>query len=162
MGKTREEIAVELAAKDGRPWPPTEPNLEAAYLHNADVIIEQQKPVMPIEAPGVEGLCFYCKGEAWVNGKPCPECNPVGLPKEKVYPKWAQAIVDEKAKKEAKTKAAEMRATKPIKLNKGQFWCSKCNAPHYSAKAAGIKHSKYQIEVPIRPAPEEPPLEKEA
>ena len=83
----RTNVAQELAARDGRSWEGLSPGMVNAYLHNADVFIEQRNrpPVDEFTGKPVY-TCDKCQDKAYFAGKRCPECNPMGLPAAQVHP----------------------------------------------------------------------------
>ena len=87
MSENREHVARKLAEKDKREWDKLEEIMQNAYLHNADEDIKARAAI-PVEKGGsaVAVSCKVCGDKAYLDNKPCPECNPVGLPAEQVHP----------------------------------------------------------------------------
>ncbi len=89
----RLEIAQELAAKGGQQWEGLNEEMVNAYLHNADLVIEDRDRPPVDEVTGkVVYTCDRCQDKAYIGGTQCAECNPVGLPAEEVHP-HAVAVV---------------------------------------------------------------------
>ncbi len=87
MSEDRTKVAMDMAARAGADWETMDQVIRNAYLHNADVDI-QTRAAMPVEKGGtaVSFTCKVCGDQAYIGGKPCVECNPVGLPAEQVHP----------------------------------------------------------------------------
>jgi len=83
----RHNIAQELAAKDEQDFETLSEVMTNAYLHNADLVIEERTrpPVDEVTGKPLYS-CDRCQDKAYVGEKPCLECNPMGLPAEQVYP----------------------------------------------------------------------------
>lgn len=80
-------VARELAEKDGHKWETLGDIMVNAYLHNADLVIaERGRPVADLVTGKPLYTCERCQDKAYIHGKPCSECNPVGLPVEQVHP----------------------------------------------------------------------------
>ncbi len=121
----RQEVAKDFAKTEGYDFKTLGPEHQKAYLHNADVIIEQREAdvvAKKLEASGKE-VCYYCKGAKWMSkDKPCPECNPRGLSVETESPETTE---------------------KPLELKPGEYWCPKCQTIHRNSSNIGRKHLKY-------------------
>ncbi len=100
MSENRKDIAMAMAANDGHEWEKLPEMYQNAYLHNADEDIKVRAAV-PVDAKGgvVTVACKVCLDQAYVDGNPCPECNPVGLPAEDVHPGAAKVAVVDDSKK---------------------------------------------------------------
>ena len=85
--ENRDKIARGFAEKDKRVWDDLPDVMKSAYLHYADTDIKTRElaPVI-VDGKEVEFACKVCKDKAYIDGKPCPECNPVGLPAVDVHP----------------------------------------------------------------------------
>lgn len=123
----RHELAQEMAAKAGQTWEKLDEVMIKAYLHNADEAIRDREAIV---APPV---CRFCGGSGWVKSRPCHDCNPVGL----------NPPSEEKPEEEGK-KEIPPPTSKPRKLNKGQYFCTKCNGLHFEKKPSGQKHLKFK------------------
>lgn len=149
----RLKIAQEMAGKGDVPWDKLSDTMVGAYLHNADcAIAESEAKVTPV--PGSKEspyACPVCKDATVIDGKPCQECNPVGLPKEEVSTRHAEDARKVKAR-EAKAAAAKtLKEAKLVKkeaavasLKPGQYFCSKCDKTHKETSGLGKKHLSYK------------------
>ena len=124
----RQTVAKELAQRDGADWDSLSKVMVNAYLHNADLVIQERNPVTVNPGTGKpEYTCLYCKDTAFIESKPCWDCNPRGLPAEQVHPK--DETVDQTPKE---------RELKP-----GEYSCSKCSTIHRANSKLGKKHLQY-------------------
>ena len=83
------KVARELAAKSGISFDdiPETDIMRGAYLHNAEEAIKDRQGIEAVAAGTVPVVtCSHCQDKAFVNGEPCGECNPMGLPVEQVHP----------------------------------------------------------------------------
>ena len=132
-------VAKELAEKDGAGWDKLSQVMRNAYLHNADLVIQERNPT-PVESDTGKPIytCDRCKDKAYLGDKPCLECNPRGLPVEEVHPKGELILVspDEFIKQHPlKKPEAKERQPKP-----GEYYCARCNTPHRKTSKIGKKH----------------------
>ena len=83
----KEQVAHELASKDGCVFDDQTEVMKNAYLHNAEEAIKDRAEVAVNPVTGKAGFtCQRCEDKAYIDGKKCLECNPVGLPAEQVHP----------------------------------------------------------------------------
>ena len=84
----KEQVAHELASKDGCVFDDQTEVMKNAYLHNAEEAIKDRAgPDAVNPVTGKTGFtCQRCEDKAYIDGKKCLECNPVGLPAEQVHP----------------------------------------------------------------------------
>ncbi len=152
-------VAEELATKDGHAWEQLSEVMLNAYLHNAELVIEERNRSTPDPISGKPiYACEQCHDHAYIRGMPCRECNPVGLPVEQVHPgKLTLDNIDEAIdtlKKEGKDPRyttedddlteEEMKAAAQAKkeaeeaaeavratreLRPNEYRCSKCSKP---------------------------------
>ncbi len=94
--ETRTTIAIAMAKKDGHDWDKLSEEWRNSYLHNADTDIETRSAV-PVIVDGVvvTAVCKRCNDQGYIDGKPCLECNPVGLPADVVHPHVKHEVVEE-------------------------------------------------------------------
>lgn len=135
----REQVAKELADKDGRKFELLNEVLTKAYLHNADCAIadREQIAIASGKAEVATPICSVCKGIGWLGQEtPCHECNPVGLVNE---------VVPETAPETPQGEPPVVKDNKPHKLLPGEYICSKCAKPHRKTSKLGIKHLSLDI-----------------
>ncbi len=131
----RLKIAQELATKDGQDWEKLTDVMHKAYLHNADCAIADREGMVSPKTgePVIPLTCPYCKDEGFIGDAPCWDCNPVGLPKEEIYPvakKEEPASVIEKPKADSKASG---------------YICGRCNVKHMATSKIGKRHLKHQV-----------------
>ncbi|KKN38862.1 hypothetical protein LCGC14_0749170 [marine sediment metagenome] len=118
----RTTVAQELALKDGQDWERLSEVMANAYLHNADLVIEERdRPVADAITGKTLYTCERCQDRAYIHGNPCSECNPVGLPVEQVYP---EAVSEEAFKEPEKVDPRLVNLCDTCSLN-----IAECGAP---------------------------------
>ena len=168
----REKVAKELAEKDGAGWEGLNEIMKNAYLHNADLVIQERNPT-PVESDTGKPIytCDRCKDKAYLGDKPCLECNPRGLPVEEVHPvllievkhqgmpigevvevKEREDGLDVVAKlipegsdllKKIGMIAGEPEAPEsPLEPKPSEYHCTRCNTLHRKTSNIGQKHLK--------------------
>ena len=150
-------VAKELAEKDGAGWEGLNEIMKNAYLHNADLVIQERNPT-PVESDTGKPIytCDRCKDKAYLGDKPCLECNPVGLSVEQVHPKGEDSIIVEELVEPEPLAVEEMVAIPEppeppppdtntgVELKPGEYFCLKCdNKIHRSSSKIGQKHQPF-------------------
>lgn len=154
IAEKRLELAKDIASKGDVPWDKLTDEMVGAYLHNADcAIAESEAKVTPV--PGSKEspfACSVCKDATVIDGKPCQECNPVGLPKAEVSARHAEDARQSQAKKDKAAAAKTLKEAKLVKkeeavatLKPGQYFCSKCDKTHKESSAVGKQHLSYKV-----------------
>ncbi len=117
----RDDIARVLAAEQGfGEWETIVERLKVALYHNADLILEQQKPA------------------------PAPE--PETIPTDTLGLSSTGDMEKTPDTKKEETPAPTSKAP-PAELKPGQYWCTKCKAVHTNRKTSkiGKKHLEFKL-----------------
>jgi len=144
----RNDVALEQCKKDGREWEELNEVLANAYLHSADLVIQEVERAAEVNPETGESIytCSKCKDKAYIDGKPCQECNPVGLPAEEVHPPKSENQGN--GESDTEEEAELHRATR--ELLPTEYRCSKCSSPgktviHRESSKDGQKHLEFKM-----------------
>ena len=135
----RQEVAEELCEKDGQVFDKLDDVMKNAYLHNADLAIADREQVVVDGVPvKSQFTCPRCQDTAYIGGKPCLECNKMGLPGEEVHPGAVTEEIPEPTSDEKVTPPAGAART----LKPGEYYCTECKGVHRESSKLGKKHLK--------------------